>query len=221
MPVGRRRVILRATLLLVPEADLRISPGAGKLTHALAFELIRTGDPKVAQWLHPGRGARDGGLAIQGGRPAMPSSSSLLATSGVVTSGHEGVPDLRSPSVACAGQPLFVRVTVLGARAAAALRVGLDRTPEVRLAGVSCRLQGARLEQTTLAELWAGCGPRGRLAVVEFRLRPRSLGARRLELALPHRSASADHQRAERARASLGGRGQRRRGGGRRVPVLR
>lgn len=123
--------------MLIPGQSLRVAPAAGKFTHAIAYDLVRKGDAAVAARLH-------------GGRPGQ----ALLTTSGVVIDGPDAMPDLVQTRTVQAGVPFFMRITALGKPAAVALRRGLEACEQVRLEAVPCAIEGSRIEQVRLGDLW-------------------------------------------------------------------
>lgn len=178
-------MIVRATLALVPSKDLVVAPASGRLTHALAYELVRRGDEAVATWLHDERGRPVG--AGLGRKPSV--HTALLVTSGVVLDGPEGLPDFFRSRRVGAGTPLYARITALGLPVAAALMSGLAMRREVRLGATPCSITGVKTEARSLPDLWTAaarmpCNPTlDFLTLTAFTRR----GALRLALPVPER----------------------------------
>ena len=176
-------MIVRATLTLEPHEDLLVEPGAGRLTHALALDLVRRGDPGVSAWLHPPGGRRGPRPAPPGGQsPAR--HASLLATSGVVTGRSDDVPDFARAVPVSAGGQVQVRLTALGAPVCAALLAGLQQTEELELAHVRCDVLAVHVDQVSLARLWRAALRDEGSPVVRF-LTPTVFERRGVYVALP------------------------------------
>ncbi len=176
-------MIVRATLTLGLRDDLVVEPGAGRLTHALALDIVRRGDPGVSAWLHPPTRPR-GRPAEIGKEGSPPRRATLLVTSGVVTGRADGYPDLTRAVPVSAGREVHVRVTALGGAVCAALLAGLQQTREARLASVRCDVKELRLERVELDDLWRAAKDDAGAPIVHF-MTPTVFERRGVYVALP------------------------------------